>query len=125
MGIEVFETGAAESFGKARSSLSSGDAAALEGAFDHVANRGLRLESGILLYAGQASALAERDFASVGFDFACQNPEQSGFARAVRADQANAISFRNGEGNFLEERVRCEGFRNFLCVDNRRQRLGI
>jgi hypothetical protein len=74
-----------------------------------------------LLDTGKAGALAERDFSAVGLYLASQNSEKGGFTGSVRANQADAVSVRNGEGNILEERVRSEGFRNFLGVDNGRQ----
>jgi len=74
-----------------------------------------------LLDTGEASALAKRYFPAVGCDLAGQNSEKGRFTGSVRANQADAVSFRNGERNILEERVRSEGFRNFLRVDNGRQ----
>jgi len=50
-----------------------------------------------------------------------ENAEQCGFSRAVRANQANAVCLWNGKRNVLEERLRSEGFRDLLSVDDRRQ----
>jgi hypothetical protein len=66
-------------------------------------------------------SLAERYFPTVHRNLARQNSEKRGFARSVGTDQADAISIGNCERNILEERVRSEGFRDFLCVDNGRQ----
>ena len=82
-------------------------------------------EPGILLDVAETGALAHGDFAGVGVDLAGENAEQRGFTGAVGADQADAISFGNGERNFLEERIGAEGFRDFLGVDYRWQACGL
>ena len=123
--IEIFKTGAAQGLSKARATLRAGDAATVERGLDHCANCGSRLESGILLDIGQAGALADGDFAGVGVNLTGKNSEESGFAGTVRADQADAVSFRNDEGNFLEERIGAEGLRDFLGVDYGRQGVAV
>jgi len=74
-----------------------------------------------LLDTGETSSFPERYFPAIGSNLASQNSEKGGFTGSVGANQADAVSFRNGERNILEERVRSEGFRDFLCVDNGRQ----
>src|SRR6202022_2388002 len=119
--FQIFKAGATKSLGKAGAALGSGNAAAIESGFDYFTHRGSRFESRVLLDTGEAGALAERDFAAVGCDLGRQNSKKSGFTGSVRANQADAVSVRNGERNILEERVRSEGFANFLGVDNGRQ----
>ena len=121
MRFQIFKAGAAQSLGKAGAALGSGDAATIESAFDYRAHRGPGFESRVLLDTGETGSFAERHFPAVGLYLARQNSEKSGFTGSVRANQADAVSVRNGERNILEERVRSEGFRNFLCVDNGRQ----
>jgi hypothetical protein len=74
-----------------------------------------------LLDAGETSSLAERDFPIVGTHLTRQNSKERGFAGSVRADETDAISIRNGEGDVLKERVRSEGLCDLLSVDNGRQ----
>jgi hypothetical protein len=74
-----------------------------------------------LLDTDETGAFAERHFSAVGSNLASQNSEKGGFAGSVRANQSDAVSFRNDERNILEERVRPENLRNFLRVDNGRQ----
>jgi hypothetical protein len=74
-----------------------------------------------LLDTGETGAFAKRYFPAVGCDLASQNSEKGGLAGSVRANQADAVSLRNGERDILKERVCSEGFRNFLRVDNGRQ----
>jgi hypothetical protein len=74
-----------------------------------------------LFNTGEACAFSERQFATVGCDFAGKDSEERRFAGTVRADQANAIPVGNSEGDILEERVGSEGFGDFLGVDDGRQ----
>ena len=99
----------------------SRNSALIKSAFDYFAHCGPRFESRVLLDTGETSALPKRYFPAVGSDLAPQNSEKGGFTGSVRANQADAVSIRNGEGNILEERVRSECFRNLLGVDNGRQ----
>ena len=77
----------------------------------------------LLLNIAQARALPLRHFAAVGVHDPSENPHHRGLARAVRADQSDAIPFGNGERHFLKERVRSEGLRDSLCINDGWQRL--
>ena len=50
-----------------------------------------------------------------------ENFQERGFAGTVGADQADAIAFRDGERNILEERRGAVAFRESLGVDDRGQ----
>src|SRR5271167_1303635 len=102
----IFKTRAAKSLGKAGAALGSGGAAAIESVFDHRTHRGSGIESRVLLDTGEAGSFAKRYFPAVGSNLSHENSEQGGFAGSVRANQADTVSFRNGERNILEERVR-------------------
>ena len=104
---------------------SSSEARAVESVFHHRADRGFGFEPGVLLDTGETGALTERDFSAVRSDLPCQNSKQRGFARSVRANQADAVPFRNGERDVLEEGIRSKGLGNFLRVDDRRQCCGV
>ncbi len=99
----------------------SGTPALSQSIFDHGANRRAGSEFGNLRDGTEARALANRHFAGVGFHAAGKNFEQRGFAGAVRADQADAIAFGNGEGNILKKRRGSVSLGKSLCADDGRQ----
>ena len=121
MRIKIFKTSAAQSLGKTTAAFGSGNAATIERGLDHRTYRRAGLEPRILLHTGKARSLAKRHFPAVGIDFARKNSEKRGFTGAVRTDQADAVSVRNGERDVLKERIRPKRFRNFLRVDDGRR----
>ena len=90
-----------------------------------LADRDFRGEVGDLMDIADANALAEGDFAGVGLLFRAEDGEESGFARAVRADEADAVAIVNGEGDVLEERSGAEAFGDILRNQDRRHILSL
>ncbi len=67
-----------------------------------------------------ANALAEGDFSGVGLLFRAEDGEESGFASAVRTDEADAIAVVDGAGDVVEERSSAEAFGDVLRDQDRR-----
>jgi hypothetical protein len=63
-----------------------------------------------LLDVTQTDSLADGDFAVICVFRAGKNPEQGGLARAVRTDQADAISLGNGKRDVLKEWIGSKSF---------------
>jgi hypothetical protein len=124
-GVEVFKTGAAQGFRKARPSFGGVDGAPLHGVFSHRPHRRSGLKSGILLHITDAEPFSEGHFPAVRLFGAGQNSQQSRFAGAVRANQSDPVAVRDRKRHVLKERIRSKGLRNFLNIDDRRQRLAV
>src|ERR1019366_10447459 len=62
----------------------------------------------------------QRYLSAIGLDGAGENLQQSRFAGAVGPNQPDAVPFGNGEGDTPKERCGPVGFRDILCVENRR-----
>jgi hypothetical protein len=69
----------------------------------------------------EASALAQRDFPTIGLDCAGENLQQRRFARAVRPDQSDAVALGNGEGDIPEKWRGPVALRDTLSIENRWQ----
>ena len=67
-----------------------------------------------------ANALAEGDFPGVGLLFRAEDGEESGFACAVRTDEADAIAVVDCAGDVVEERSSAEAFGDILRDQDRR-----
>ena len=70
--------------------------------------------------AADANALAEGDFAGVGLLFRAEDGEESGFACAVRTNEADAIAVVDCAGDVVEERSSAEAFGDILRDQDRR-----
>ena len=68
-----------------------------------LADRKAGSKTRVLGHVGGAGALAHRQLAGVGFDLPGQNGKQRGLARAIGADQADAVSFLHGQRDIAEE----------------------
>ncbi len=71
--------------------------------------------------ATEPGAFANGDVSAIGLHVSVENFEQRGFAGTVGADQADAIAFRHGERNILEQRRGAVSLRESLRIDNRGQ----
>ena len=123
--VEVFEAGAAKSFGKASSALRGVNFAALHRLFNHGPHGRARLEFGILLDVADSEPFSERDFARIRILTAGQNSQQRGFAGTVWTDEPDAVALGDGKRHVLKERVRSKGLRNSLNINDWRQRLAV
>src|SRR5258708_6871853 len=119
--IKIGKARAAQRFGKARSALGVGTGASFESGFDDGANRPARRKLRNLRYGTESRTLANRHTPAVWLDAADKHPQQRGLARTIRPNHADAIPFRNGKRNVLEERGDAVPFRQSLCADDRRQ----
>jgi hypothetical protein len=79
-----------------------------------------RGELGFLLHVAETGSLAQRYFSAIWLDGAGENLQQRRFAGAVGPNQPDAVPFGNGEGDTPKERCGPVGFRDILCVENRR-----
>ena len=120
LGLEVFETGAAEGFMQARVALQGGNAGVGQRGLDDLGHGEAGSEDGFLRNIGEGGALAQGDLAGVGRDQAGEDAQQGGFAGAVGTDESNAVAVIDSEGDVAEERLSAEGFRQRLGVENRR-----
>lgn len=121
LGFEVGETCDAERGPEPLFPFRFGYAGAMQGCFDDAADGAAGGKLGILLNVGHAQVFARRDFAEVGLDFAGDHLEQRGLAASVRADEPDAVSFIDREGDFAEERRSPEGFGYGLGVEQQIQ----
>ena len=124
-GVEVFKTGAAQGFGKARPALGGVNFAPLHGVFSHGPHRRSGLKFGILLHVADPEPFSEGHFPAVRLFGAGQNSQQGRFAGAVRANEPDPVAVRDRERHVLKERIRSKGLRNSLNIDDRRQRLAV
>ncbi len=119
--IGIRKAGAAQRFGSTEVMVGVRDAGALQRSFDdRTASRTLG-EIRNLSNGDQAGAFAYGNITTVRLDRAAKYFEQRRFSRAIRADQADAVAFGNGERNILEQRSRAEPFGQTLCINYRRQ----
>ncbi len=124
-GVEVFETGAAQGFRKARPALGGVNCAPLHGIFSHGPHRGSGLKFGILLHVADPEPLSESHFPAVRIFGAGQNSQQGRFAGTIRANQSDPVAIGDRKRHVLKERIRSKGLRNFLNINDRRQRLAV
>ena len=123
--FEVFEAGAAKSFGKACPTFRRVNLAPLHGIFHHGPHRRARLELGILLDVADPEPFTKRNFAAVRIFVAGQNSQQRRFAGPIGADEPNAVALSDCKRHILKERIGSKSLGNFLNVNDRRQRLAV
>jgi hypothetical protein len=68
---------------------------------------------------GDTNALAEGDFPGIGLLFRAEDGEESGFAGAVWADEADAIAVVNCAGDVVKERNGPEALGDILRNQDR------
>ncbi len=117
-GFEVEKSCSAENFGHAGETLGFGDFFFAESLFDDGANGVACGEFGDLFDEMQAGALADGDVAAIRGNAATEHFHQGGFAGTVGADNADAVAFGDGEGDFLEERESSETFGKALRAND-------
>ena len=121
-GIKVFKAGTSQRFKQASWAFRLRHCAALQRFCHHRPHRLTRGKLRFLDHIAEPGVPAHRNIAAIRFNAAGKNPQQRGFAGAIRPDQANAVPFRNGERYVLKKRRSTVGFGDPLCVDDGRQR---
>jgi len=106
LGIEVSETGAASEFAETTFAFRFVDMSSGEGILKHLADGEAGGEAGILRNIGGASTLAHSEFTGIWFNLAGEEGKQRGLARAVGADETDAVSIFNGERD-IEKKWLC------------------
>ena len=71
-----------------------------------------------LIHKGHLHGFADADFAAVGLLFACDKPEQCGFARTVGADDAHNRARRHFEAEVVDQQAVAKGFADVFELDD-------
>ena len=71
-----------------------------------------------MIHKGHLHGFADADFAAVGLLFACDKPEQCGFARTVGADDAHNRARRHFEAEVVDQQAVAKGFADVFELDD-------
>ena len=106
----IGEAGAAQRLVDARGAFQIVEVLAGDGVGDDLVDGVALGEFGVLRHVADARVAAHGDGAGIGLELAGEDPEQGGLARAVAADQAEALAFGDAERDVLEQQAGAEGF---------------
>ena len=95
--FQALEAGASGKFAQSSLAIRVSNIRIVQGILKHAADRDSRCKSRFLRYVSSPRELAYRHLARVRTNASCQDGEQSRFAGAVWADQANARPILNRE----------------------------
>ncbi len=97
MRFQIFKAGAAQGFGETGAAFRLVYFGVLQRVLGHRPHCGSGLKLRFLFHVTDPKPFAEGYFSVVRDLGAGQNSQQSGLPRAVRTDESNPISFRDGE----------------------------
>ena len=121
MRIKLGKARAAQCFGKTRGSLGFGNGGAFESSLNGRTNRHARRKLRNLGDGTEPRTLANRHVSAVRFDATDEHLQQRRLTRTIRPNHADAVPFRNGKRNVLEERCETVSLRQSLRAYDRRQ----